>query len=1141
MPRSGGPVDRDLAVSSHASTLGAMTDGPISRRLLTRVLDEFDSGARNRGAGYFRRGFATVVSSDGTELVGNCRNDRGQVYSCTLILDPREPYAQCSCPVGAFCKHCVAVLLTAADQAPARRSQRSMNDWRTLISELSTPAQPLPPDVTPPRPVALMFTVESSHSGDVVSVRPATTGKTGRWVTSRLTWQHLLYSRPDDVHDPAHLELLRRIASALRNATGFSPYTVDTLSLATASSDFWELLREATEAGIDLVTATGRGQPSTVDLTDGFSTGLHVMRGESGVHVGVQVLLGGEVIAPQRLWRTGRPRTTGITTVQAGEDGDTLLLGPVAPLSPTEERLLAGNTTLVVPLDQIDDFSQSLPALTAARRVAVDDGAIVPQVITGPVLVLQIAVDDDFTSTLRWLVEYTVDGEPRSFDVADPIGMARFRSAAAEAELWDAAREDLTVVTVDVFPIWQRTVRDLLRDRIDRPEPSDDTGALISALNRISLSEDPNETVEAGPVSLLAIALTLPAIDTAMLIDLVIPEVRARGAVEVRILGDAEFTLAESAPVVRFAGSVDDSTDWFDLTVSIDVDGHLIPLADLVAALTLGQEYMVLPDGTYFPLDVPELDELTELLAEARELGELVGDRVAGGTVNVTLWEELLSLGVVDDQLRDWQDRLTRLSQARPPQPVGPPGGLQATLRPYQQDGLDWLSFLWDNGLGGILADDMGLGKTVQTLALIARAVEQDPQARFLVVAPTSVVGNWATEAARFVPGLDVVAVGSTAKRSRKSLGTVIGDAQIVVTSYALLRIDYDSYAGIAWAGAIFDEGQFLKNHNSQVHQAARRLPASFKLAITGTPMENRIMELWSLVSITAPGLFSSPKRFKEHFAGPIERGHAPERLHVLRRRLKPIMLRRTKDQVLTELPAKQEQVVDLVLEPTHRKIYDTFLAHERQQLLGLLDDFDNNRIQVLRALTRLRQLSLHPGLVDEAHDEVKSAKIAYLAEQLPVLIDEGHSVLIFSSFTGFLTRLAGTLDGADIPYSYLDGSMSAAKRTTQIEEFTAGQTGVFLISLKAGGFGLNLTTADYCFMADPWWNPAAESQAVDRAHRIGQQRPVTVYRMVSAGTIEEKVIGLQNRKRELFAALIDDGAQFSGAITADDVRALLE
>jgi SNF2 family DNA or RNA helicase len=256
---------------------------------------------------------------------------------------------------------------------------------------------------------------------------------------------------------------------------------------------------------------------------------------------------------------------------------------------------------------------------------------------------------------------------------------------------------------------------------------------------------------------------------------------------------------------------------------------------------------------------------------------------------------------------------------------------------------------------------------------------------------------------------------------------------------------------------------------------------------------------------------------------------------------MKPVMLRRTKDQVVKDLPPKQEQVLALDLNPKHEKIYQTRLNRERQKVLGLLGDWERNRFEIFRSLTMLRQLSLHAGLVEENDAGVASAKIDHLAEQLPELIAEGHSALVFSQFTGFLALVRAKLDEAGIAFAYLDGSMTATARSVQIAEFTRGGVQVFLISLKAGGFGLNLTEADYCFVCDPWWNPAAEAQAVDRAHRIGQTRPVTVYRLVSTGTIEEKVIALQDRKRELFNAVLDDGDLFGSGITESDIRELLD
>lgn len=400
-------------------------------------------------------------------------------------------------------------------------------------------------------------------------------------------------------------------------------------------------------------------------------------------------------------------------------------------------------------------------------------------------------------------------------------------------------------------------------------------------------------------------------------------------------------------------------------------------------------------------------------------------------------------------------------------------------------------------------------------------------------------VTNWVAECRKFTPGLTAVAVTSSEGRSGTPLADRVAAADIVVTSYALLRIDFEAYAGIDWAGVILDEAQFVKNHTSKTHQCVRRLDVQFKLAITGTPMENNLMELWSLLSITAPGLFPSPKVFTEHFRKPIESGTNKDRLPVLRRRIKPVMLRRTKSQVAGELPPKQEQVLTLDLGPKHRKVYDTHMARERQKVLGLLGEWEKNRFQIFRSLTLLRQLSLHPALVDEANVDVGAAKVDFLVEQLPSLVAEGHSALVFSQFTGFLDIVRTHLDAIGLSYAYLDGSSTSRQRDAAIQAFKAGTHPVFLISLKAGGFGLNLTEADYCFVCDPWWNPAAEAQAVDRTHRIGQTRPVTVYRLVSAGTIEEKVVALQARKRALFAAVIDEGDVFGSVISASDVREL--
>jgi SNF2 family DNA or RNA helicase len=301
--------------------------------------------------------------------------------------------------------------------------------------------------------------------------------------------------------------------------------------------------------------------------------------------------------------------------------------------------------------------------------------------------------------------------------------------------------------------------------------------------------------------------------------------------------------------------------------------------------------------------------------------------------------------------------------------------------------------------------------------------------------------------------------------------------------------------------------------------------------------MENNLMELWALLSIAAPGLFPTPAKFSEYYAKPIERQANAELLGQLRRRIRPLVRRRTKEQVAADLPSKQEQVLEIELHPRHRKLYQTHLQRERQKVLGLLDDINANRFTIFRSLTLMRQLALHGGLVAAEHADLPSAKIDVLMEQLADVVGGGHRALVFSQFTGFLGKVRERLDAEGVASCYLDGS--TRNRGAVLERFKEGTAPVFLISLKAGGFGLNLTEADYCFLLDPWWNPATEAQAVDRTHRIGQTRNVMVYRLIAKDTIEEKVMALKERKAELFASVLDSGGVFSGGLDAEDIRGL--
>jgi SNF2 family DNA or RNA helicase len=634
-------------------------------------------------------------------------------------------------------------------------------------------------------------------------------------------------------------------------------------------------------------------------------------------------------------------------------------------------------------------------------------------------------------------------------------------------------------------------------------------------------------------------ALSLTGIDTLRLTTEELQRLEQRPDIAVEVAGEpADYrNVGDSLTIGVSTADIAGERDWFDLGVTIAVEGRELPFAEVFAALASGESHMLLEDGAHFSLLEPRLQSLRALIEEARALTESPSAPLRISRYQAGLWAEFAALGVVTEQAQAWQRQVGALLELDALAEHDPPAALASHLRPYQRDGFGWLASLRELELGGVLADDMGLGKTLQTLAMICHARASDPGVGpFLVVAPTSVVSNWVAEAARFAPALSVETITDTLARSGRTIEEVAAD--VVITTYTLFRLEVDAYHSVAWAGLVLDEAQYVKNHQAKTYRCVRQLAAPFKLAITGTPMENNLMELWSLLSITAPGLFPDPKRFAEQYARPIERGGDAEQLARLRRRIKPLVKRRTKELVAGDLPAKQEQTLAVDLHPRHRKLYDTYLQRERQKILGLIDDFDRNRFTILRSITLLRQLSLHAGLVGERHDAVPCAKLGALVDQLGDVIGGGHRALVFSQFTGFLAKVRDRLDREGIDHCYLDGSTRHRDRV--LERFKDGTDPVFLISLKAGGFGLNLTEADYCFLLDPWWNPAAEAQAIDRTHRIGQTRPVMVYRLIARDTIEEKVVALARRKAALFSGVIDEGDLFAGSLTAEDIHGLL-
>lgn len=600
-----------------------------------------------------------------------------------------------------------------------------------------------------------------------------------------------------------------------------------------------------------------------------------------------------------------------------------------------------------------------------------------------------------------------------------------------------------------------------------------------------------------------------------------------------------------------------ESNSWLPEKFGLQIGGQYVELKpEEVAVLrdsinearSKGEEYVEFGDQN---IRIPANDETEKSLSEL--LGAIEPfPNSATGTRDAVEPIERVDEGKHVLLVEENFDKLgfVRKASPRPGRDLAVPVAIRPTLMKHQLKGLHWMQQSWMHGsAGALLADDMGLGKTLQMLALILHARATGERRPFLVVAPTSVLATWHDEAARFAPDLAVRIVDATTAKTGERVTDAAAGADIVVTSYAILRLDEDAFTASEWAALVLDEAQFVKNPQTKLHRIALGIRADVTIAITGTPMENSLGELWALLALTAPGLFPSSRLFREQYIQPIEQGKVPEnqegtpfraaRLERLRRRIRPLVLRRTKESVAPELPPKQEQEVRVELSPAHRAIYDAVLQRERQKVLGLLDDLDRNRFIVFRSLTLLRMLSLAPGLVDPRDARVPSAKLDALVEQLTEMAAEGHRALVFSQFTSFLDLAEARLDAAGIAHLRLDGS--TRRRSAVVSAFRDGEAPVFLVSLKAGGFGLTLTEADYVFLLDPWWNPAAEAQAIDRTHRIGQDRSVMVYRMIAADTIEEKVLALQQRKARLFRAVMDDDELFARALDADDIRALLD
>ena len=1142
-----------------------------------QIISRVGRGAFQRGLDYARKGRVRGigVAGDGDIISAQSKGSGARIYQTMVFRkqhDQRGPEAwvgNCSCPVGANCKHVAALLITARSLAQEEPDVAApagqVAPWESRLAGL------LQLERMPRRRMALEIIDDTgSMWGNPAgpSMLPLIEGKRG-WNRQGASWSQIASGGLDDEADPEVIGVLRELAG-MAGGYGFY-YADDRVSLVTAPARVWEVLRRGLAAGLTLTTAQRHGRP--VHLAEGLRGGVHLIReGDGGVVVAPALEIDDvEEINRQQvpgieldlnLMPIGDP-VHGFYTWMPGRE---LLLMPIEP-RPTEalSRLLLGEReTITIPAGDVKRFeTEHLEALTRALPILSADASIRLPRPTTLRAALAVHVDaDEHHLTTEWSIRYiSEDGEVRHGHGVGDL------AEAAEGRIEDgAAGRDVEGET--------RLAREVLN---------------------LLLPLAVQHPAVWHPLDLRGMA-------TARFMTETLPVLRELEAFDVEVDDDVpDYREAADAPVITTSVSDDeDRPDWFSLSVRVHVGEEEIPLAPLMAAVAAGEPEVLLESGTWVSIDRPEIEALARLMEEGRELA----DPQAHGTLRVSAlhagyYEVLESLGVIGRATARWKERVGRLlERARAAETAAEhdavadaggsaggtpvPEGLRATLRPYQLEGYRWLDFLRQAGLGGVLADDMGLGKTVQVLAVVQRLVEErekvegqvptdvgtgedsestdsdelnepDGIGPVLVIAPTSVVGSWVEQAERFCPNLRVRAVTRTAAKREEALERIAEGSDVVVTSYTIARLCEEEFIAQDWAWVVCDEAQFVKNRTSATYKAVRRLRAPSTIAITGTPLENSLMDLWALMSIAAPGLLPDPERFGQVYRKPIDRGDT-EALERLRRRMRPFLLRRTKEQVAADLPAKTEQVLAVELGAKHRKAYDQRLARERQRILGLLEeDTAQSRFIALKALTTLRQMALDPALVDgdggndgsgtiaargakgvkgkaaatppegqrrSGRRPSPSAKVEVLLEHLGPIVSEGHRALIFSQFTRYLSGVREHLEDAGVRTAYMDGS--TPDRQKVIDAFRAGEADVFLISLKAGGFGLTLTEADYVFLLDPWWNPQAEEQAVDRTHRIGQDKPVMVYRLVSADTIEEKVMALKEKKAELFARVVE-------------------
>ena len=1077
------------------------------------VIRQFDPGTFARGEGYVRKGMVTEIELDGDRIYGDVQGSGDNRYQQTIRVkrDKRGVRfsGDCSCPMTHNCKHVVAVLLTelarGAVDVPAAAERwllrlAGVQDYLRQADGALNASMGLVYVLVPERkgrvPSLLPYTAHFKHDGSIAAA-----------ILEDDPLQ-LLARRPPHVRreDEEPLRLLSALLVSEGTSQPEGAFGAWLLGKLSAEGRLWRACtpNEAKRGYLDPVAPGPRRRMDLAWREDG--------RDREVVTLGWRV--DGDDL-PEHTFATDPMFYLDGTTVGevalpaqfAGVPPAVLLdLVAQAPALRAEQRNGVAGRLVELGLDRL------VPAPAAMRVQERRDVVPVPRLVLDSA---QVPTRRDWVWHDVALLSFDYDG---------------LSTEGSDKPVLRIARDDGVEVIV--------------RDRL----------AESTAAARLAACGFGPPPPEAPLPDYLSGALELPDQATwlAFMCD-ELPRLREAGWL-VQIEPDFRYDLA---PVDEWyadlAEGEQDGNGWFDLELGIVVGGErhaLLPLLvamirkaprdfgaaalatradDAELLLDLDDERRVaLPWGRVKPI-LETLGELyfADRLGAAIRLPAMDAARLA----ELERAARLRWLG--GERLRALGRKLHDFDGIRP---VDVPAGLQAQLRPYQRAGLDWMQFLREYGFGGILADDMGLGKTVQTLAHIL--VEKEAgrlDAPALVVVPTSLMGNWQAEAARFAPGLRVLLLHG---KDRKTLFDQVDTADLVLTTYALLGRDEPALRKHRYHLLILDEAQYIKNSRAKATQTVRLLDARHRLCLTGTPVQNHLGELWSQFHFLMPGLLGDEKTFNAAFRKPIELQGDIQRKDLLARRLKPFMLRRTKDKVATELPPKTEIVLPIDIDGAQRDLYETVRVAMDKKVRDAIDSkgLARSQIVILDALLKLRQVCCDPRLLDAAA-KAGSAKLDTLLELLDTLLSEGRRVLVFSQFTSMLALIGDALRARAIDYVLLTGDTT--DRMAPVAAFQRGEVGVFLISLKAGGVGLNLTAADTVIHYDPWWNPASENQATDRAWRIGQDQRVFVYKLIAHGTLEEKIQDMQRRKGELANAVLDGEGGLAAAIGPADLQVL--